>query len=118
MTASDGSGSRSRSVTGRATDRATPCAPDARGAYTAASEGSGPWLASPSWPGRVLRVASLCEGGLLETTMATSTGRMRALRERERRGLRRFTIGVSKDGLRVIAEHGYEGADGCGHSRE
>ena len=34
----------------------------------------------------------------------------RALREVERRGLRRFTIGVSEDDLRVIAEHGYEGA--------
>jgi hypothetical protein len=42
--------------------------------------------------------------------MATSAERMRALRERERRGLRRFTIGVSEDDLRVIAEHGYEGA--------
>ena len=42
--------------------------------------------------------------------MATSAERMRALRERERRGLRRFTIGVSADDLRVIAEHGYEGA--------
>jgi hypothetical protein len=40
--------------------------------------------------------------------MATSTERMRALRERERRGLRRFAIGVSEDDLRVIAEHGYE----------
>jgi hypothetical protein len=28
----------------------------------------------------------------------------------ERRGLRRLTIGVSEDDLRVIAEHGYEGA--------
>jgi hypothetical protein len=35
---------------------------------------------------------------------------MRALREQERRGLRSFTIGVSEDDLRVIAEHGYEGA--------
>ena len=42
--------------------------------------------------------------------MATSTERMRALRERKRRGLRKFTIGVSEDDLRVIAEHGYEGA--------
>ena len=44
--------------------------------------------------------------------MATPAERMRALRgrERERRGLRRFTIGVSEDDLRVIAEHGYEGA--------
>jgi hypothetical protein len=42
--------------------------------------------------------------------MATSAERMRALRERERRGLRRFTIAVSEDDLRVIAEHGYKGA--------
>jgi hypothetical protein len=41
--------------------------------------------------------------------MATSAERMRALRERERRGLRRFTIDVSEDDLRVIAGHGYEG---------
>ena len=40
----------------------------------------------------------------------TSAERMRALRERERRGPRTFTIGVSEDDLRVIAEHGYEGA--------
>ena len=32
--------------------------------------------------------------------MATSTKRMGALRERECRGLRRFTIGVSEDDLR------------------
>jgi hypothetical protein len=42
--------------------------------------------------------------------MATSAERMKALRERGRRGLRRLTIGVSEDDLRVIAEHGYEGA--------
>jgi len=36
--------------------------------------------------------------------------RMRAYRERARRGLRRFTISVSADDLSVIAEHGYEGA--------
>jgi hypothetical protein len=42
--------------------------------------------------------------------MATSAERMRALSERERRGLRRFTIGVSEDDLRVIAGHGYEAA--------
>jgi hypothetical protein len=35
---------------------------------------------------------------------------MRALREREHRGPRTITIGVSEDDLRVIAEHGYEGA--------
>jgi hypothetical protein len=35
----------------------------------------------------------------------TSAERMRALRDRTRRGLRRFTISVSADDLRVIAEH-------------
>ena len=35
---------------------------------------------------------------------------MRALRERERRGLRRLTIEVSEDDLRAIAKRGYEGA--------
>ena len=47
------------------------------------------------------------EGG---ATMATAAERMRAHRERARRGLRRFTISVSADDLSVIAEHGYEGA--------
>ena len=42
--------------------------------------------------------------------MATLRERMRARREAERRGLRSFTIGVSEDDLRVIAEHGYGGA--------
>ena len=42
--------------------------------------------------------------------MATSAERMRALRERTRRGIRRFTISVTADDLRVIAEHGYEDA--------
>jgi hypothetical protein len=42
--------------------------------------------------------------------MATSAERTRALREREHRGPRTFTIDVSEDDLRVIAEHGYEGA--------
>jgi hypothetical protein len=42
--------------------------------------------------------------------MATSAERMRAHRERTRGGLRRLTIGVSEDDLRVIAEHGYEDA--------
>ena len=41
--------------------------------------------------------------------MATSAKRTKALREGERRGFRRFTIGVSEDDLRVIAKHGYEG---------
>jgi len=42
--------------------------------------------------------------------MATAAERMRAHRERARRGLRRFTISVSADDLRVMAERGYEGA--------
>ena len=49
--------------------------------------------------------------------MATSAERMRALRERDRRGLRSFTIGVSEDDLRVIAEHGYEGAASADQDR-
>ena len=42
--------------------------------------------------------------------MATSAERMRALRERTRRGIRKFTISVTADDLRVIADHGYEDA--------
>ena len=42
--------------------------------------------------------------------MAPLCERMRARREAERRKLRSFTIGVSEDDLRVIADHGYEGA--------
>lgn len=38
--------------------------------------------------------------------------RMRALRERERRGIRRLTIDVSEDDLREIAKAGYGGAAG------
>ena len=34
-----------------------------------------------------------------------------------RRGLRRFTIGVSEDDLRVIAERGYEGATSTDHDQ-
>ena len=41
--------------------------------------------------------------------MATSAERTKGLRERERRGLRRFTVPVSDDDLRVMAKHGYEG---------
>ena len=36
--------------------------------------------------------------------MATSAERMRALRERQRRGLRRLTIDVSDNDLRAIAK--------------
>jgi len=38
--------------------------------------------------------------------MATAAERMRA----HRAGLRRFTISVGADDLRVIAQHGYQGA--------
>jgi len=41
--------------------------------------------------------------------MATSAERTKGLRERERRGLRRFTVPVSEDDLRVLAKHRYEG---------
>jgi hypothetical protein len=50
--------------------------------------------------------------------MATSAERMRALREREHRGPRTFTIGVSDDDLRVIADHGYEGAASTDHNQQ
>jgi len=42
--------------------------------------------------------------------MATSAERMRALRERERRGIRRLTVDVSEGDLQGIAQRGYEGA--------
>jgi hypothetical protein len=50
--------------------------------------------------------------------MATSAERMRALRERERRGLRRLTIDVSEDDLRAIAKRGYEGALTTDHDQQ
>jgi hypothetical protein len=53
-----------------------------------------------------------------ETTMATSAERMRALRERERRGLRRLTIDVSETDLQAIAERGSEGAASTDHDQE
>jgi hypothetical protein len=43
---------------------------------------------------------------------------MRTLRERQRRGIRRFTISVSADDLRVIAERGYEGAASNDHDQQ
>ncbi len=42
--------------------------------------------------------------------MATAAERMRALRERARRGLRRLTIDVSENDLRTLAVRSYEGA--------
>ena len=53
-----------------------------------------------------------------ESAMATSADRMRAHRERARRGLRRLTIDVSEDDLRAIAERGYEGAVTTGHGQQ
>ena len=50
--------------------------------------------------------------------MTTLRERMRARREAERRKLRSFTIGVSEDDLRVIAEHGYEGAARTDHDQQ
>ena len=50
--------------------------------------------------------------------MATSAKRMRALRERQRRGLRRLTIEVSEDDLRAIAKRGYEGAVTTDHDQQ
>ena len=50
--------------------------------------------------------------------MATLRERLRARREAERRKLRSFTIGVSEDDLRVIAEHGYEGALSSEHEQQ
>ena len=42
--------------------------------------------------------------------MMTSAERMRALRERRRRGLRKLRIEVSEEELRAIAKRGYGGA--------
>ena len=50
--------------------------------------------------------------------MATAAERMRALRERARRGVRRLTIDVSEDDLRAIAKRGYEGALTTDHEQQ
>jgi len=50
--------------------------------------------------------------------MATSAERMRAVRERRRRGLRRLTIEVSENDLRAIAKRGYEGAVTTDHDQQ
>jgi ABC-type sugar transport system substrate-binding protein len=50
--------------------------------------------------------------------MATAAERMRALRERARRGVRRLTIDVSEDDLRAIAKRGYEGAASTDHDQQ
>jgi hypothetical protein len=48
--------------------------------------------------------------------MATSAERMRALRERRRRGLRKLRIEVNEEDLRAIAKRGYEGAVTTDHN--
>jgi hypothetical protein len=50
--------------------------------------------------------------------MATAAERMRALRERARRGLRRLAIDVSERDLQAIAERGYEGATSTDHDQQ
>jgi hypothetical protein len=50
--------------------------------------------------------------------MTTSAERMRALRERARRGLRRLTVDVSEKDLRTLAERGYEGAASTHHDQQ
>jgi hypothetical protein len=54
----------------------------------------------------------------LVTAMGTSAERMRALRERARRGLRRLTIDVSEKDLHAIAKRGYEGAVTTDHDQQ
>jgi hypothetical protein len=49
--------------------------------------------------------------------MAASAERMRALRERQRRG-RRLTIELSEDDLRAIAKRAYEGAVTTDHDQQ
>ena len=53
-----------------------------------------------------------------EATMATAAERMRALRERARRGLRRLTVEVSEDDLHAIAKRGYGGAVTTDHDQQ
>jgi len=50
--------------------------------------------------------------------MMTSTERMRALRERQRRGLRKLRIEVSEEELRAIAKRGYEGSVTTDHDQQ
>jgi hypothetical protein len=50
--------------------------------------------------------------------MATSAERMRALREKARRGIRRLMVDVNEDDLRMLAERGYEGAASADHDQQ
>ena len=50
--------------------------------------------------------------------MATSAERMRALRERARRGIPRLTVDVSEGDLQAMVERGYEGAPSTDHDQQ
>ena len=50
--------------------------------------------------------------------MATPAERMRALRERARRGIRRLTVDVSDGDLQAMVERGYEGAANTDHDQQ
>ena len=50
--------------------------------------------------------------------MATSAERMRALRERARRGIRRLTVDVSDGDLQAMVERGYEGPASTDHDQQ
>ena len=50
--------------------------------------------------------------------MATSAERMRALRERARRGIRRLTVDASEGDLQAMVERGYEGAASTDHDQQ
>jgi hypothetical protein len=75
---------------------------------------------APPWAVHVLGSVYVHHHPLEEgrTIMATSVERMKGLRERERRGLRSFTVPVSEDDLRVMAKHGYEGALSTDHEQQ
>jgi hypothetical protein len=50
--------------------------------------------------------------------MATAAERMRAHRERARRGIRRLTVDVSDGDLQAMVERGYEGAASTDHDQQ
>ena len=50
--------------------------------------------------------------------MVTSAERLRAHRERTRRGIRRLTVDVNEEDLRTLAERGYEGAASSDHDQQ
>jgi hypothetical protein len=54
----------------------------------------------------------------LGTVCVHHSERMRALRERQRRGLRKLAIDVSEDDLRGVAKRGYEGAATTDHDQQ